>query len=495
MLAAIHAFDMPTTGTWPRTLLANSTPEELRSIFNVARSNECAGVLLEHGLLTEARFMGLAPLFRSLRPKESIGGLSHRDLASPVLSEKSIIEIASDLPRYPLESRLSVACALRANPNAPENLPGLPSPPTFPGMPPDEWEGYITALAKHGDLTNEKTVGYLTAHLFDTEAGDKSVAHEAKLLLSGRDGLPPYFVQSLIRTGKNRSLKKLMMGDTHRQMVRDGTASFHSLSSPFVKAELLISPEATQEQLEVLYNMRGTDDMERVDVGHSMATNAIAAHSNTKKEWVEEAIDSDNERDLEGLSRKMLASQTPHLEWALPKLLEMGSGGHEDFADFGGASSKLLDQAAAVMLSPERVGDPMPLVSHPNFNWENHPIDEILAMPDFDKDTFVCVLAAASLNGAVNGTDAGKYAAAGLGIGVLFNPSLSGFRLAQLVEAHPDLLPFAAIHPNGADLPIAGIPSEEKHIVNSIRQERQGLEVLAGKSNALPHVEITTLEI
>lgn len=55
---------------------------------------------------------------------------------------------------------------------------------------------------------------------------------------------------------------------------------------------------------------------------------------------------------------------------------------------------------------------------------------------------------------------------------LIFSPHTSGRQLERCVELHPELSGIAACHPNGADISLSAVPTEQRAVVERMRGRR-----------------------
>lgn len=238
MLAAMLALNAEFPRNKPEALFENIPSSDILPILKDVDTHESSGTLLARGWLSEKQLLDVASGFKEVKSRTSeIAGIGLDDLASPVLSSESVLELSGQLADYRPTIRHIASCALRANPNAKGYFPGLPFIPEYAGSTVGGWEHYVRALAKHGDLSDKNTLGYLQKHLIDPIVGMKGEGHfavprgEGLAVLSARKGFPADMVRGLCEIGLAGVVGALMKGDVHQNMVKKGLISYHSLTS------------------------------------------------------------------------------------------------------------------------------------------------------------------------------------------------------------------------------------------------------------------------
>jgi len=376
---------------------------------------------------------------------DAVWGVKLADLANPALDS----ELISKMLRDP-EARRKAVLSLSANPQC------RPSERTH--VQPDEQHFYGVVLCKHGDFDKPDVLAAITSTLHDADA---ELQHDAIWNLCARGDVPASLVAFLDKKANFFQYQRLAESPQHMTYVANGGTDHCSLRDLVSNGRLKLSPALSAARVSAIYGM--FDEETRGIMNDAEWEQArVAAHPNATRFLAETALVNP---DI--TKRLIIAAQgtnSPHEGLFLENAKEMTPNEHVG----------LRNPDPAMLLrhfyDDCEFSGAIDVLSHPKFPWNQCDVNDVLwSLPEDERES---AAAAAFLSGVRDI----KYDCV-FPVATLFSPTASSVALNNLIEVHSDVAKFAACHPNGGDISIAGSDGD---IVEYFRAKFQA-PMLAGR--------------
>lgn len=464
MLAACVALEMPYVFGWSPMFLRRCPDEIGREFFCTPTDHIPESILFARGWLDPHHIETIATSVADMPSwDDAAGGITQVELANPAISRKLVGKLlkAQDSP-----GATDAIAALYANPNCEHGHELATSSLSKEGL-----RNYVRALAKHGDLSNPDVEGFLRKNLL--QGGQVEMSTDEKLTpqqhLADRDTLTPGLCFALDSFGVEGTYERLIRNPMHELLVKRGTVDGHNISRPHLSGQVLLSAALTKEKIAELWS-QAADPAEHSSFKPGQIMAVLAAHENASPEMCWTACTKPDITADYGVALTNSKKTGPQINDAVESLLSQHMITGATIASIAGLSRDCLLEAALKYEggpSQSRDHQLVAVCSHPNFPWKDVPPDHAIRQKPCQGMPIIELSAA--LRGKLDVDPRWNRVESEHQLPMLFNPTLSGHRLAKIAEKHPALAGLAALHPNGADVSIKNLPSEERVIVGAIR--------------------------
>lgn len=449
------------SGTWLRPFLESASAEWASPLLEDMPLKTEADVLLTRNLLSKNRDAEIGQVLASQLNWANLGGnMSVVHLANPRFGADAVTEMLKSFPPPALAS-----AALMANPNCPREHRRRDC------LSMEHRRHYQEALSMYGDFSEQDTLAELTEILFpsSTSVPGKSKKdeqgrekHRGKCLwhLVHRQELPRNFAIELDSFSEGSRFEALAKTKAHRQLVKEGTLL--GIKKPKEGTLMSLSPEITTERLSALFSEPAGSDVLCV----------IASHPNAAPELTKQIVECDLEEIPPFFAFQLVAKQIPGAAETIKAIRETHPDSQfpSNMSELENVSGALLNEAFKDVSKHGRWWEAAQIACNPKFPWKENqtlPNDLVSLMPHADMMGLQVARASAGIvtqEAFDSAMETSQDAPS-----VLFAPNLSSRRLEQLTGKYPSLTAFAAVHPNGFDVSLAGLATKERELVETIR--------------------------
>lgn len=417
--------------------------------------------LLINNLMSQERIESIASLIAPGDDWSSMGDvISKLHLAHPLISSKKIEEL---LDRLPAESTANAA--LMANPNCPK------ARIVTNWFSEANTRNYQEALSSYGDLDDPRTMEALDDLFVKTIP---QPTHDKELLtrhrdhclirLASRQDLTEDLAKRIDSVASPMVFGRLVKSLAHRELVSAGTLTGMNqkdIGDPWL---LVLSPEVTTVRLGSYFNVPGNRDYSTRRI--------LATHQNATLDMIMDIIEKNEPGTADKLATQLVTTQSPHASKALAAIKKKFP--NNPFPSNIGSLNIVGSEMLETAFDESRVrGDLVQctkIMCNPRFPWQRHQNDLAAMKPEGEREGWVSALASKVQAGYLTNDDfTDAMTDIDTASAVLFAPNISSHRLGKLASRHPDLVPLAAVHPNGFDIPTKNLSSEAQAVVESAR--------------------------
>lgn len=282
--------------------------------------------------------------------------------------------------------------------------------------------------------------------------------------LASRRDLTSFFAKEMDGTASPALYEKLMETPAHRKLVEDGVVTGFNQEIDGMRSRLVLSPAISAMTLETLFDTHKNENVE--------TSRVVSAHQNAARKIVTETLGALNPSTAYEFATNLIANQSPHAEYALGEIKYRfhGSKVPTNVGTLEAASKELLMSSEKELREEERWEGLACVMCNSNFPWGEcvHPASELQkgARPAH----YMAIQSARAIAGAIKPSDfEAAISDKDEAMALLFAPNISSPRLGKLAEAHPEIAPLVAIHPNGFDVSTKDFSPEVRLIVDGIR--------------------------